>query len=553
MSIGMLRVSLLFRVLSLLLTSLFFFFLGPPSSIGMKSGVIATLSMAAWIVSSLVNRYFRQPAMLKWIVLTEILGLTLLLIPTGGITSPFIWYAINPVLIAAGFVSPVFCLGVLTVYVSGATAIAAYFSEVRIGEIMEEHSYVFLVCLLITLMASLFSRLMKEMDEKARLLKGKQRELMQKNQELNTLNEKYDKTLHHIMSLYEVMDGLAEATNSELITREVAKSLVSCTQSEEAFFLLTDMKEQVTHFMNMTARSDQEIRKNVERFQEGMCVVRIGEEEFLVREIRTSMHRGYMGIKFSAAASDEALILQPFRFLGDVSEMLLEQMHVTQTRNQLLVVEEQNRIANEIHDSVSQRVFGIVYALHRLQAEHHRLPKDELHAEYSFLSRTAQSTMKELREAIFHLSSVKKGESPFFLRIRTFAEDTARLNGIQIDVKLDGDETALRPAMKEMLYRTLAEACGNAIRHGKCSNIQLELLIREDKMLLTIQDDGIGIQSSMGKRDSVHRGIGLPNMKQRILGLGGTLFIEEGKGSGTSIHLEIPFVAANIEKGGIAL
>ena len=83
-----------------------------------------TLGIAAWIITDLQRRYIGNTKILKAIVLTETIGLTVLLIPTGGISSPFIWYALNPVLVAASFLTPLFCWGALTFYLGSATLIA---------------------------------------------------------------------------------------------------------------------------------------------------------------------------------------------------------------------------------------------------------------------------------------------------------------------------------------------------------------------------------------------------------------------------------------------
>ena len=76
----------------------------------------------------------------------------------------------------------------------------------------------------------------------------------------------------------------------------------------------------------------------------------------------------------------------------------------------MIVIEERDRIANELHDSVSQRLFGIVCALHSLQAKSRGMTNDELNEELQFLSQSANTTLKELRAAIYRLSSPKNGE-----------------------------------------------------------------------------------------------------------------------------------------------
>ena len=107
-------------------------------------------------------------------------------------------------------------------------------------------------------------------------------------------------------------------------------------------------------------------------------------------------------------------------------------------KNQLIVIEERDRIANELHDSVSQRLFGIVCALHSLQAKSRGMTNDELNEELQFLSQSANTTLKELRAAIYRLSCPKNGEASLFVRLQTFFVDYARLQAIQIDDATNG-------------------------------------------------------------------------------------------------------------------
>ena len=104
------RLVLLFRYSSLLLTS-FFFLLGPQSPFIFKALVVAALVVAAGILTDLQRKYAGNDKVLRLIVITETLGLTLLLIPTGGISSPFIWYALNPVIVCCKFPYTIILLG----------------------------------------------------------------------------------------------------------------------------------------------------------------------------------------------------------------------------------------------------------------------------------------------------------------------------------------------------------------------------------------------------------------------------------------------------------
>ena len=479
------RLLLLYRTISLALTSLFFYLLGSQSPFIFNAGVIVSLCIAAWILTDLQKRYVENTKILKTIVLAETLGLTLLLIPTGGISSPFIWYALNPVLVAAVFLTPLFCLGALTFYLGSATLIAYHLFHIDIVMILQEKSYFYLVCLLTTLLVWLFSGLMKELDSKASLLNEQQEKLLLVNKKLTKTNEKYEETLDHIMSLYHLMDNFSSKNSPQKLIQEITTSLLKCTQSDSAFFWLTDLNRQNSLIANSTNNTvlETELRKEWNNFRgkREPFTGTIDNEFYWMKIIRTSNNVGVLGIKISSNNETEKTFLlnRTFEFIAELSEIMLERIHMDQMMGQMLVIEEQNRIANEIHDSVSQRLFGIVYSLHSLQAKSQNITKEELNQEYKFLSQSANTTIKELRAAIYRLSSVKNKERPFLVHLKTYLDEYARLNDITIDYEITGDETLISNNLKSALYRIICEACGNSVRHGKCNVIELKLSISE--------------------------------------------------------------------------
>lgn len=400
---------LMYRHVSLILTSVFFLATNHYTSFIFKLSVIVCLYIATLILTNLLRKYIENVIVIKWIIIIETIGLTLLLIPTGGILSPFIWYALNPVLIAASFQSAIVCWGILTIYLSSATFIAFMFFNIKLSTIFEEYSYIYLVSLLTTLLVSLFSGLTKILDEKAK-------ELIQLNEKLTVLNGKYKEALEIVTSLNEDMN-------------------------------------------NYTAK--------------------------------------------------------------------------------MVAIEEQNRIANEIHDSVSQRLFGLVYSLHSLQLKSRNISQDELITEFQFLKQTANTTMIELRKAIYSLSLIKKGEQPFLVLVQNYLKEFARLSDIKIDINIKGDETIISSQLKKALYRIILEACGNSVRHGQCKIIRINLVILSNHIELTILDDGIGFNISKLEIKK-EKGIGLYNIQSIVKSFGGIFKINEGYEKGTRVYINIP-------------
>ena len=542
---SILNLIFLYRYSSLLITSSFYLMGAQPSFI-FKVGVIVSLGVAAWLLTDLQRRYQENHSIIKMIVLIEIIGLTLLLIPTGGIASPFIWYVMNPVLVAASLLTPLFCWGTLTFYLASATVIGTSFFRIDNSvEVLEEQSFFYLVFLLTTLLASLFSGLIKELDSKANLLKVQQVELLQVNQKLMETNEKHQETLEHIMSMYHLMDNFSSNKSPEKVTRELAFSLIKCTQKEQAFFWLTDLNHEYSYLTNTTknAKLETDLREewNSLRKEKEAFIYMINKDLYLMKIIRTSSHLGVLGVMVSSSTEVQKsfLLNRTFEFLAELSEIMLERIYLDQMMDQMIIIEEQNRIANEIHDSVSQRLFGIVYSLHSLQVKSINISKEELDQEFLFLSQSANTTIKELRAAIYRLSTVKKGEQPFIVRLKKYLDDYAKLNDVKIYYQITGDESTISNKLKEGLYRIICEACGNSVRHGNCNVIELKLSILDGRTELAIQDDGIGIDFHPNI-DGKEQGIGLINMKSIVSSFDGTFSIEGFNGLGTEVQINIP-------------
>ena len=543
-SSSMLHLGFVYRAISLLLTSIVFF-IGTPSPIIFKAGVVFGLIVAGGIIADLQRKYVQQQKILKLLVVIETVGLTCLLLPTGGIVSPFIWYALNPVLMAASFLTPFFSWGILAVYLGSATLIATRFGQVE--AMISDMSIVYLVSTLTILLATLFSKLTRQLLSQTVLLEKQQGDLVRINAQLTKTNTQSRIIMEHIMSFYRLMDVASSTNNPCVLLEDITASVATCTTSDAVFFWLTTAGNEDSQFVNRTKNVELEadLKKvwSTIQMKTGTFTGKIGDRLYFMKIVRTSIHVGVIGVEVSAAVptTDTFLFRRPFEFLANLSEILLEQMHMEQMKNQLLINEEQNRIANEIHDSVAQRLFGISYALHSLRVRKETITEEELDGEYAFLSESAQTTIKELRSAIYRLSSFKKGETPFFDRLTTYLDAFARLNTIRIDYELTGPESLIFTELKEVLYRVVCEACGNATRHGHATVINVTLAIMETVTTVEISDNGRGFSTAKNMKLN-EQGIGLLNMRNNVASFGGSFFIEGEAGNGTTIRIELPVV-----------
>ena len=136
---------------------------------------------------------------------------------------------------------------------------------------------------------------------KAKVLKTQQDNLLQMNEKLAETNEKYQETVEHIMSHYHLMDSFSASKSPKLIIEEMTQSLQKCTQSESAFFWLTDLSHQNSHIAATTApqviEAELKRRWKTIRGKKEPFIDRLNDTPYGMKIIRTSNNVGILGIQ----------------------------------------------------------------------------------------------------------------------------------------------------------------------------------------------------------------------------------------------------------------
>jgi signal transduction histidine kinase len=107
--------------------------------------------------------------------------------------------------------------------------------------------------------------------------------------------------------------------------------------------------------------------------------------------------------------------------------------------------------------------------------------------------------------------------------------------GIKVQLQTYGMEERLEQSTEIVLYRIVQELLNNVVRHARAGNVLLQLIRKQDRFSLTVEDDGIGFDS---KTSNCQTGAGIANVKARAEYLGGTVDIHSAPGQGTSVNIE---------------
>jgi signal transduction histidine kinase len=234
------------------------------------------------------------------------------------------------------------------------------------------------------------------------------------------------------------------------------------------------------------------------------------------------------GGTFSLA--DQRLIV----LLAAHAAIAIENARLHERSRELSIVEERNRLARELHDSVTQRLFGVALAAESASTLLARDP-DAAASELRRVSELARGAMEELRAVVFELRPGSLEAEGLATVLRKHVDVLRRVSGVSIALKVR-DVPRLAPEQATQVLRIAQEALGNALRHAGAAHIKVGLERQDCTLVLKVIDDGVGFDPSAARS----RRLGLTSMSERAEELGGTLLVESVVGAGTMVRLEVP-------------
>jgi len=210
------------------------------------------------------------------------------------------------------------------------------------------------------------------------------------------------------------------------------------------------------------------------------------------------------------------------------------------TQLELAVVNERNRLARDLHDSVKQQSFAAAAQAGAAR----KLLKDNPEAARTHIEETERLILglrQELTNLIQELRPVALGGEGLVTALKQYAEDWSRQNLIELDVHVQGEQ-ALPLNIEQTVFRIIQEALSNIARHSEADDVDIRLVYDRQNISCTITDNGVGFD-----QNAKHTGFGLRSIKERALAMGGKLTIKSTPGEGTSVHFVIPI---NESSGG---
>ncbi len=555
---------ILFRWVALVIASLFIFL--EPN--GLELNPFATyilLSFTFFYTVSVSYFYGKDLQNLnqftRTLVIVDALYCGFLLWVTGSPTSPFFLYAISPILTAAFFLKMkggFAAAGVVSIlYIGGMVAngysLAGVIESKQAVDLITDILALFLVAVFFAYPSALLDRLLFTVNNlitKNDNLTDTNRAFEHANRQLRTL-QKTSKALQSTMDLNEILDIVLSEITREIGFEGAMLGLYNEKSKTISNWIMS--KDYGKGFMGSI--KDLEIPIS----EEGGIVAKsvIENKPYLVNPEDSSAHIQPSHLK------EVPFAVVPMTFKGRTVGVLLVENHLSKRpiseteipvlrsvanqatvaienarlmiRNQMLVVaEERNRIAREIHDGLAQSLFSIALNLQACVKKMGNNPA-ETRDKLVQLQELASKNLKELRQYIYNLPSATLVDMGLVTALKSHINDIAKLNGLEIDFTVGGKERTLPSEMEECFYRVGQEALANVVKHAKASRVKMTLEYGNKDVTITVVDNGRGLNGEAVAKESM----GINNMRQRIKSLGGTFSLESSNGCGVCVKAKV--------------
>ncbi len=204
---------------------------------------------------------------------------------------------------------------------------------------------------------------------------------------------------------------------------------------------------------------------------------------------------------------------------------------------QRIALEERQRLARELHDSVSQALYGISLGTHTALTLFDT-DQTKVREALSYVLSQAQAGLTEMRALIFELRPESLELEGLVSALNKQSAALGARYGVEVEVRLC-DEPNLPLPVKEGLYRIAQEALQNAVKHAQAKRLEVSLVCEPGTIILDIRDNGVGFDP----RAEYPGHLGLRSMRERTQNLGGKLEIDSSPEHGTHIQASFPLLS----------
>jgi signal transduction histidine kinase len=236
--------------------------------------------------------------------------------------------------------------------------------------------------------------------------------------------------------------------------------------------------------------------------------------------------------------------------MAEQAAMAVDQAALLERERDVVRREERQKLARDLHDSVVQQVFSMMMQARSLAVLVARglPPSPEKVAQVADdLSGSAEAVLADLRGMVVELRPAATTAGGLMAALRSLVDTTTARTGLDVSLDVDdpaADMSALDADVLEDVYRVVAEALHNSVKHAAASTIQVRLAVtphgRRRRLVAEVTDDGRGLHAERVDGGAGSSGLGMSVMRERAARWGGAVRVRQPAAGGTSVRLTLP-------------
>ncbi len=223
-----------------------------------------------------------------------------------------------------------------------------------------------------------------------------------------------------------------------------------------------------------------------------------------------------------------------------IEELEAARTELAKAERQAGVLEERQRLAGEIHDTLAQGFTSVVMHLEAAdQLLEGDLPAARKHIDQA--RQTARQSLGEARQTLWALRPDVARHEPLAQALQRVAMRWSEESGLPAHLEVTGKADPLPAPIEATLIRAAQEGLANVRKHARAGQVNLTLTYMDDEVILDVQDDGVGFEpAGAALQAGTEQGYGLMALQERAAQLGGSLQVESAPGEGTTVVVALP-------------
>ncbi len=228
--------------------------------------------------------------------------------------------------------------------------------------------------------------------------------------------------------------------------------------------------------------------------------------------------------------------LRIISLFADQAAIVIDQTQLHQQVEQMAVMEERQRLARDLHDSVTQALYSVnLYAeaaRMALTAEKKGVALENLQK----LREMTREAMLEMRLLVFELHPLVQEQEGLVAALQARLAAVENRSGLKTEIKTEGSKQ-LPISLEKELYRIAQEGLNNVVKHAQARNVRIKVIYGDTSATLEIRDDGTGFDLQTARESG---GMGLRGIEERVQKIGGSLTVESSPKTGTKLTVTVP-------------